>query len=109
MTYQIDTTTPQETEETTRVTKQSLIDSIAKDLNVSRKDVTAVINSFIDDVTTALVEGKEVSLPSFGIFRVKDRDAREARNPKTGETVQVDARKAVSFKASTALKREINK
>lgn len=63
-----------------------------------------IINGLIDAITETLKKGEEVSIAGLGIFSVKQRAARMARNPKTGEKVQVSATRVPKFRASKALK-----
>lgn len=85
-----------------------LIDAIAKDTNLSKKDVDAVIKSFIEVVTGELKDGGKVQLVGFGTFEVGERAEREGRNPLTGETMTIKAAKVPKFKAGKALKDAVN-
>ena len=89
--------------------KTELVAAMAKDTNLSKKDVEAVLKSFIDVVTDELKKGEKIQLVGFGTFEVVDRPAREGRNPKTGETMKIAASKAPKFKAGKALKDVVNK
>lgn len=86
-------------------------DLIAKlvEKNIKRADAEKAVNTVIESVTDALVNGDRVQLIGFGSFEVKTRPAREARNPRTGETIKVEASKAPIFKAGKALKDAVNK
>ena len=66
------------------------------------------IDATFEAITKALVKGDRVPLVGFGTFAVSKRAAREGRNPRTGETVKIAARKAVTFKAGSALKDAVN-
>ena len=66
------------------------------------------INAVLDAISEALIEGQEVAIPGFGTFKVAERAARTCRNPKTGETIEVEASKAISFKVSKALNDKLN-
>ena len=88
--------------------RTELIDAIAKETQLTKKDVEAVLKSFIDVVTGELKEGGKVQLVGFGTFEVSERAAREGRNPQTGETMEIKASKAPKFKAGKALKDAIN-
>ena len=85
-----------------------LIDAIAKETQLTKKDVEAVLKSFIDVVTGELKEGGKVQLVGFGTFEVSERAAREGRNPQTGESMEIKASKAPKFKAGKALKDAVN-
>jgi DNA-binding protein HU-beta len=70
----------------------------------SKKDARAVIDTLIEEITTNLKSGKEVSLQGLGKFKVKDKPAREGRNPATGEKIQIAASKAPGFTPAKQLK-----
>ena len=89
--------------------KTELVAAMAKDTNLSKKDVEAVLKSFIDVVTDELKKGEKIQLVGFGTFEVSTRAAREGRNPKTGKTMTIEASKTPKFKAGKALKDEVNK
>jgi DNA-binding protein HU-beta len=84
--------------------KSELIDAIADASDLSKADAGRALTGFLDSVTAALKKGDTVSLIGFGTFAVKDRAARQGRNPQTGETIQIKAAKIPSFKAGKGLK-----
>lgn len=88
--------------------KTDLINVVAQETELKKKDVEAVINSAIDALSAALKDGDKVQLIGFGTFEVKDAAAREGRNPKTGETITIAASKRPVFSASKALKDLVN-
>ena len=88
--------------------KTELVVAMAKETQLAKKDVEAVLKSFIDVVSEELKKGEKVQLVGFGTFEVSKRAAREGRNPQTGETMQISASKAPKFKAGKALKDLIN-
>lgn len=89
--------------------KTELIEAIASRTDMTKTDVDKVISSLVDVITDALAGGDKVSLKGFGIFEVRARDARIGRNPRTGETMEIAASKVPAFKASSALKKAVNK
>lgn len=89
------------------MTKAELIDKIAAKADISKKAANVVLNTFVDSVTSALKKGDRVSLVGFGTFSVAKRKARIARNPRTGEKINVPARKAPKFKAGRELKNAV--
>jgi integration host factor subunit beta len=90
--------------------KSELIEEIAKkNPNLYQRDVEQIVNTVLDVITGALVKGQRVELRGFGTFSVKDRPARTGRNPRTGETVKVAAKRLPAFKAGKELKERINK
>ena len=79
--------------------KTELVAAMAKETNLSKKDVEAVLKSFTDVVADELKKGGKIQLVGFGTFEVSERAAREGRNPQTGETMTIAASKAPKFKA----------
>ena len=90
------------------MSKQELVDHVAKSTGLSKKDAEAALSSFIDGVKSALKKGDSVTLVGFGTFSVSHRGARTGRNPQTGATLQIPARKVPVFKAGKALKETVN-
>lgn len=88
--------------------KTELINAVAKNAELSRKDADKAVNAAFDAITAALKAGEKVAVVGFGAFEVKERAARTARNPRTGEEIEIAASKAVSFKAGKALKDDVN-
>ena len=88
--------------------KGELVEAIADQANLSRAGAQSVINAFVDTVTSALRKGDKVTLTGFGTFSTLDRAARKARNPRTGEEIQVKAAKVPRFKAGAGLKGAVN-
>ena len=87
--------------------KTELIAAIAEKTNLTKKDSELALAAALEAITEALVEGDKVQLIGFGSFEIKKREAREARNPRTGETIKVAASKAPVFKAGKALKDKV--
>ena len=90
------------------MTKAELVDTISWQTGVSKKDTGTVVNLILENVVEALKKGDKVELRGFGSFKVKTRRARLARNPRTGEAVQVPAKRVPFFKTSNELKRRMN-
>ena len=88
--------------------KTELVAAMAKETNLSKKDVEAGLKSFTDVVADELKKGGKIQLVGFGTFEVSERAAREGRNPQTGETMTIAASKAPKFKAGKALKDMVN-
>jgi len=84
--------------------KASLADAIAGKIGVSKADSERAIETVIDSIVSTLKSGNEVSIAGLGIFSAKERAARTARNPRTGEPVQVPAMRVPKFRAAKALK-----
>ena len=88
--------------------KTDLVNVVAAETELCKKEVEAVINATFNAVANALKDGDKVQLIGFGTFEVKDVAAREGRNPQTGETIKIEATKKPSFSASKVLKEQIN-
>ena len=88
--------------------KAALIAAVAEKTSLSKKDAEKALSGFVDIVTDALIQGEKVQLIGFGTFEVKNRPARAARNPRTGEALTIAASKAPGFKAGKALKDKVN-
>ena len=84
--------------------KTDLINAIAANSGLSKKDSEKALVATLDAITNALVAGDKVQLVGFGIFDVKDRAARIGRNPKTKETISIPATKTPQFKAGKSLR-----
>lgn len=84
--------------------KTDLIAFVSEELGETKKMSKAAVDAVLAGVGAGLVRDGDVTLVGFGKFQVKDRKARTARNPKTGESIQVPAKKVPTFKASQALK-----
>ena len=85
------------------MTKQQLIDTVATTTERSKADVETIVDSLLVEIGKVLRSGERVDLRGFGSFTVKDKKARQGRNPKTGETIQIAAKRAAAFKPSKEL------
>jgi integration host factor subunit beta len=91
------------------MTKSELIQRLAeRNPHLYLRDVEKIVETIFDEITEALVEGDRVELRGFGAFSVKHRDARVGRNPRTGESVQVEAKRLPFFKTGKALRERLN-
>ena len=88
--------------------KADLVEAIAEKTGLTKADATRALDATFETITKALKKGERVPVAGFGTFNVSKRKAREGRNPQTGATVKIPARKAVTFKAGTALKEAVN-
>jgi DNA-binding protein HU-beta len=84
--------------------KQALAEVVHEKLGGTKVQAEEVVDSLFDAIVAALKRGEEVSVAGFGIFSVKQRAARMARNPKTGEQVQVAAKRVPKFRPAKGLK-----
>jgi DNA-binding protein HU-beta len=87
--------------------KAELIDAVAKDGKISKKDAAAAVDAMVNTVTDALKKGDKVTLVGFGTWEVRKRAARKGVNPQTGKAITIKATKVVSFKAGAALKQAV--
>ncbi len=87
-----------------KVTKEDLIEVIAKTTERSKKDAGDCLNLILDEVTKSLKAGKDVTLTGFGTFTISKRKARTGRNPQTGAAIKIPAKRVPRFKAGKALK-----
>ena len=88
--------------------KTELVAAVAEQAGISKKDAEAAVKAFTDVVAEALKAGDKIQLVGFGTFEVSERAAREGRNPRTGETMTIEASKTPKFKAGKALKDLVN-
>jgi len=86
------------------MTKPELITKIAEKSNLSKKDAAAALTALTDVITETLKAEGKVAIPSLGTFEIKERAARTGHNPRTGEKVEIAAKKVPAFKAAKALK-----
>jgi integration host factor subunit beta len=90
------------------MTKADLIEAVAKNCDVSKKDAETAVNTFLECIIDSLNRDEGVELRGFGSFRIRQRSSRLGRNPRTGDAVDVDAKKVPYFKVGKQLKELIN-
>ena len=88
--------------------KGELIDAIATGAGLTKADAARALDATLDAVTATLKKDERVSIPGFGSFSISNRKARTGRNPQTGETIKIKARKVAKFKAGTKLADAVN-
>lgn len=89
--------------------KADLINAIATDTGLTKKDSEKALNSVLDNISEALAKKDKVQLIGFGTFETRKRAARNGRNPQTGKDIKIPASIAPAFKAGKALKEKVNK
>lgn len=95
-------------ENKTNIVKKDIVDKISEKTELTKKDAEKAVNAFIDTISEELAKGKKVALAGFGTFEVVERAERKARNPKTGEEILVESKKAPKFRAGKNLKDSVN-
>ena len=90
------------------MTKADLVEEVSKVTELTRKDSEVIVDTLFESVIKALRTGDKLEVRGFGSFRVRQRNARVGRNPKTGEKVEVPAKRVPYFKPSKELKDLIN-
>jgi integration host factor subunit beta len=91
------------------MTKSELVDKLVESNGIlTRKESEAIVSLVFDSMSEALKEGEKVEIRGFGSFTVRDREAREARNPKSGELVKIPSKKTPFFKTGKDLRERVN-
>ena len=88
--------------------KTEMIEAMADSADISKAAAGRALDGMVEAIVNSMKQGEQVSLVGFGTFSVRDRAAREGRNPQTGETIQIRASKIPSFKAGKGLKDALN-
>ncbi len=86
------------------LTKADMVDQLTIRLRLTRQQARKLVDGFFDEISQSLADGKEVKLSGFGNFELKDKKSRPGRNPKTGESIPVEARRVVTFKSGQKLR-----
>ena len=89
--------------------KTELVAAAAEQTGMTKKDTEKALNAAFDVIASALGKGEKVQVSGFGIFEVKEREARMGRNPRTGEAMEIAASRTTTFKASKTLKDALDK
>ena len=90
------------------MTKADLVEQVAEKTGLTRTDVAATVDSFLDAVKHSLENGSNIEIRGFGTFKIKPRKARKARNPRTGEKIQIPASMQPKFRPGKSLKDAVN-
>ena len=89
------------------LTKAQLADLLFDQLGVSKREAKDMVDAYFDLISGSLVRGEEVKLSGFGNFQIRSKAPRPGRNPRPGEVIPIDARRVVTFHASSKLKEQI--
>ena len=90
------------------MTKAELVERVSNQINLTKKQTEVVVNTVFSSITESLAEGKKVELRGFGSFRIRQRNARTGRNPKSGQKVEVPSKKVPFFKAGKELRQLVD-
>lgn len=90
------------------MTKADLVDSVALEAQISKRSASHIVELILREITGALQKGERVALTPFGSFVVRARRAREGRNPLSGQTISIPARKVAAFVAGRSLKEAVS-
>lgn len=90
------------------MTKADLVEQVAKEADMTKKDAEQLVEIIFDSITESLNRGEKIELRGFGSFRVRERNSRMGRNPKTGDAVAIPAKRVAYFKPGKELKELIN-
>ncbi len=86
------------------ITKEDITNNLVDHMGLTRRDSKALVETFFEKIRATLATDEEVKLPGFGNFTLLDKHSRPGRNPKTGESIPITARRVVTFHASQKLK-----
>ena len=89
------------------LTKADLSRHLMEQLELGKKDADLLVNTFLDSIITSLKDGEGVELRGFGSFRLRDRRARQGRNPRSGENIHVPPKRVVYFKLGKELRSKL--
>ena len=92
-----------------KMTKAELVEKVSAQINLTKKQTEVVVNTVFQSITDSLSSGKKVELRGFGSFRIRERNARVGRNPKSGAQVDVPAKRVPFFKAGEEVRELVDK
>lgn len=93
--------------ETPALTKAQLAELLFEQIGLNKRESKDMIDAFFDLVAQSLVDGNDVKITGFGNFQIRTKAARPGRNPRTGQSIPIEARRVVTFHASQKLKEQI--
>ena len=91
------------------LTKADIADRLAEKFNIDRQEAKVLVELFFEEIRVALEKGEPVKLSGFGNFSIRDKTSRPGRNPKTGESVDISARRVVTFRPGIKFRERIEK
>jgi len=90
------------------LTRKELTEALANQLGFSQSNCALLVDSFLDSMKESMMAGESIKLVHFGTFNVRDKSPRKGRNPRTGETITIKKRQAISFRPSRKLREQVN-
>ncbi len=90
------------------LTRKELSETLANTLGFSQSNCAQIVDSFLDAMKGSMLSGESIKLVHFGTFTVRDKSPRKGRNPRTGETITIKKRQAISFRPSKKLREQVN-
>lgn len=90
------------------ITRADLSEAVYQEVGLSRNESAQLVETILEEISEALVEGQNVKLSSFGSFLLRDKNGRVGRNPKTGEEVPIDPRRVLVFRPSQVMRDRVN-
>ena len=89
------------------LTKSDIVEDLNNQIGLNKREAKELVDSVFDTIKESLINGEEVKVSGFGNFQLKDKTARPGRNPRTGEDVEITARRVVTFKSGQKLKEKV--
>ena len=89
------------------LTKSDIVEDLNNEIGLNKREAKELVDMLFDDIKNLLSEGHEVTLSGFGNFQVRNKSARPGRNPRTGEDIEISARRVVTFKSGQKLKESV--
>ena len=90
------------------MTKAEIIENVYEKLGFSKKEASDLVEMVFDSIKTSLSMGEKIKISGFGNFLVRQKRARVGRNPQTGQSIEISARKVLTFRPSQVLKNQLN-
>ena len=90
------------------LTKFDIVKNLNDEIGLNKREAKELVDSFFDNIKKLLSQGQEVKLSGFGNFQLKNKSSRPGRNPRTGDDVEITARRVVTFKSGQKLKESVN-
>ncbi|MCX8650744.1 integration host factor subunit alpha [Gilliamella sp. B2776] len=91
------------------LTKADIADRLTEKFNIDRQEAKVLVELFFEEIRVALEKGEPVKLSGFGNFAIRDKNSRPGRNPKTGESVDISARRVVTFRPGIKFRERVEK